>query len=56
MSMVHWKVTAILKNGDYVLQYGSSETEELAQKQMKEEEISIREQYKDNIKEMDYWI
>ncbi|GAE34731.1 hypothetical protein [Halalkalibacter akibai] len=54
--MVHWKVTAILKNGDYVLQYGSSETEERAQEQMKEEETLIREQYKDDIREMDYWL
>jgi len=54
--MIHWKLTAILHNGDYVLQYGSSETEEIAQKQMEVEEMLIREQYKDNIREMDYWL
>ncbi|WP_227935922.1 hypothetical protein [Alkalihalobacillus deserti] len=54
--MVYWNVTAILKNGDYVLQYGSSETEEQAQEHMKEEEELIRQQYKDHICEMQYWV
>ncbi|MFC0558482.1 hypothetical protein [Halalkalibacter alkalisediminis] len=54
--MVHWKVTAILKNGDYVLQYGSSENEEMAQEHMKAEEVLIRQQYQDHISEMQYWI
>ncbi|WP_332697108.1 hypothetical protein [Halalkalibacter lacteus] len=52
--MVHWKVTAFLQNGDYILQFGSSDTEELAQEQMREEVSQIREQYKDNIREIDY--
>jgi hypothetical protein len=54
MSMVYWKVTAFLQNGDYILQFGSSETEELAKEQMQEEVLQIREQYKDHIREIDY--
>ncbi|MDT8861418.1 hypothetical protein N0O92_14450 [Alkalihalobacillus sp. MEB130] len=53
--MVHWKVTAILLNGDYVLQYGSSESEEKAYEEMKIEEQLIRQQYSD-IREMDFWL
>ncbi|MCL7746616.1 MULTISPECIES: hypothetical protein [Halalkalibacter] len=54
--MVHWKITATLRNGDYVLQYGSSESEEKAYEEMKQEELLIRQQYSDNVKEMDYWL
>ncbi|WP_161784661.1 hypothetical protein [Halalkalibacter okhensis] len=54
--MVHWKITATLRNGDYVIQYGSSESEEQAYEEMKLEELSIRKQYSDTVTEMDYWL
>ncbi|GAE24379.1 hypothetical protein JCM9140_297 [Halalkalibacter wakoensis JCM 9140] len=53
--IVHWKVTATFENGDYVLQFGSSESKEQALREMKKEEQLIRQQYRDRVRELDFW-